>query len=363
MARRADNVFGLSFLDAITCGFGAVVLFFMVINASVGLRADRVTTDLRGEVELREIEVLEGYRNLVELRNSARELDQDSAEARGLSARLLEQIREIQQELATYDQSTLARIEHLERLKADLRSLEEDARRLSESGPVAEETGDDVRAFVGDGDRQYLTGFKVGGQRILILVDASGSMLGDTIVNILIRRNLPDEVKIQADKWQQAVRTVDWLTTQMPPESQFQIFTFNVAAAPVIAGSEGQWLDGSDRQVLDEAVAALKQVVPADGTSLVNALSAVRTLQPPPDNLILLVDGLPTQGESKPRGKTVSGTRRARLFERALRELPRGIPVNVILYPMEGDPAAAPAYWALALSTRGSFMSPAEDWP
>ncbi len=32
--RRSASVFSLSFLDAMTCGFGAVVLFFMIINAA-----------------------------------------------------------------------------------------------------------------------------------------------------------------------------------------------------------------------------------------------------------------------------------------------------------------------------------------
>ncbi len=35
MARREVNVFNLSFLDVMSCGLGAVILFFMVINAQV----------------------------------------------------------------------------------------------------------------------------------------------------------------------------------------------------------------------------------------------------------------------------------------------------------------------------------------
>ena len=38
------------------------------------------------------------------------------------------------------------------------------------------------------------------------------------------------------------------------------------------------------------------------------------------------------------------GKERLRLFDRALDELPRGVPVNVILFPMEGDPMAAPRF-------------------
>jgi len=340
-----------------------VVLFYMVINASVGLRAGRMTADLQGEVDRLEDEVLDEYKDLVELRNSLRELEERVVIARGLSARLLRSLEDTSAELATYDDTTLSRDEHINRLKADLKSLEEDARRLSAAAPSEETPGDRTRSFVGDGDRQYLTGLKVGGERIFILVDASASMLGDTIVNIIRRRNLPDDVKVRADKWQQAVSTVDWLTTQIPRTSRFQIYTLNETAGPVIPGTEGRWLDGSDREVLDEAVGRLRQVVPRDGTSLYHGLGALKAMVPPPDNLLLLVDGLPTIGKTPPRGATVSAKQRAKLFRRAVENLGRGIPVNVILFPMEGDPLAASSYWRLAIATRGSFMSPSEDWP
>ena len=44
-------------------------------------------------------------------------------------------------------------------------------------------------------------------------------------------------------------------------------------------------------------------------------------------------------------------------------ELPGGIPVNTILFPMEGDPAAALAFWQLTTKSRGSMISPSRDWP
>ena len=69
--RRRLNVFSLSFLDAMTCGFGAVVLFYMIVNASFGRVSGRMSADLQGEVNRLEEEVLEGYVKLVELRNSS----------------------------------------------------------------------------------------------------------------------------------------------------------------------------------------------------------------------------------------------------------------------------------------------------
>jgi hypothetical protein len=363
MARRRLNVFSLSFLDAMTCGFGAVVLFFMVINASVGLRAGKMTSDLQAEVDRLELEVLEGYKKLVEIRNSVRDVDDRAVTARGLATRLIEQIAALRVELATYEGETIAQKEHINRLKADLKSLEEAARRYSAAAPSEETPGDRLRAHIGDGDRQYLTGLKVGGERIFILVDASASMLGDTIVNIIRRRNLPDSVKIQADKWQQAVKTVDWVTTQIPRTSKFQIYTFNETAAPVTPGTETRWLDGGDREVLDGAVAALRGVVPDKGTNLQAGLAALKTMRPRPDNLILIVDGLPTQGAKPSRKRKVSGEDRLKLFKSAAEELTRSVPVNVVLLPMEGDPMAASAFWKLAIATGGSYMSPSKDWP
>jgi hypothetical protein len=79
--------------------------------------------------------------------------------------------------------------------------------------------------------------------------------------------------------------------------------------------------------------------------------------------LILLVDGLPTQGDEPVRKRTVSGDKRMKLFRKAVRQIPAGLPVNVVMFPMEGDPMAASAFWNLAVLTRGSYMSPAKDWP
>jgi hypothetical protein len=40
----------MSFLDAMTCGFGAVILFFMIISANVDLRSEEVLEDRSAEV-------------------------------------------------------------------------------------------------------------------------------------------------------------------------------------------------------------------------------------------------------------------------------------------------------------------------
>ncbi len=366
MARRKRqfNVFSLSFLDAMTCGFGAIVLFFMIINASMGMRSGHLTGDLRADVDEAQYRVFDARRNLVELRNVLESTDTELVDAQGLAARIISLIEQRRLELADMSDETLSREEHLEQLKADLKSLEEETRRLAASAEEVEDaSGDALRSFVGEGDRQYLTGLKIGGRRILILLDASASMLDETIVNVIRLRNMPDDEKIKAEKWQRAIRTIDWLSTQMPRDAKFQLYTFNETARPVIEGTDGEWLDAREVGLLNRAVSDLRDVVPGKGTSLLNAVRVIGTMDPRPDNVILITDGLPTMGDEPPARRTVSGNARSRLFARAKREVPRSLPVNVILFPMEGDPLAAAAYWKLARDTSGAFLSPTEDWP
>jgi hypothetical protein len=114
---------------------------------------------------------------------------------------------------------------------------------------------------------------------------------------------------------------------------------------------------------VDRTIDALREVIPGKGTSLYRAFMAIRDLEPRPDNIYLLTDGLPTQGKSKPFGNTVTGKQRMRYFDQAANELPKGIPVNTILFPMEGDPFAASAFWKLTIKSEGSMISPSKDWP
>ena len=77
----------------------------------------------------------------------------------------------------------------------------------------------------------------------------------------------------------------------------------------------------------------------------------------------IVTDGLPTQGRTRPQRNFVGVDQRTRLFEEARRTLPKDIPVDVILLPMQGDRPAAHRFWALARQTGGNFLVPGPDWP
>ena len=365
MARRKReiNVFNLAFLDVMSCGFGAVILVFLIINHSTERNKEEVNVDLLSEVARIEEQILEGDEYLVRVMNTVEILQQKNAATDGLANTVEQNLKRIRVELARLDDDTLAAENSINQLKSDLQAQDEERRRLEGGVEEGERKGDNVRSFTGEGNRQYLTGMQMGGKRVLILLDASASMLDETIVNVIRRRNMRTEQKLAARKWQRAIRTVDWLAAQIPPDSEFQIYTFNTAATPLIEGTRRRWLAAGDGADLNSAIERLRHVVPEKGTSLHAAFQVANSLSPRPDNVFLVVDGLPTQGENIKLQGVVTGRQRQRLFRRALAILPANIPVNIILFPMEGDPAAASEFWRLAQATSGSFLSPSRDWP
>jgi hypothetical protein len=365
MARKKFTVFSLSFLDVMSCGLGAVILFFMIVNAQVAVRSETANTILLAETTRIEEEVLDERKNLIRIRNSMTSKKEEQLSAEGEARRLQELLEIILEELAHYEDDTIANTESVEQLRADIERLETAKKRLTEkSADPSPDTGQRIRTYVGEGNRQYLTGMKMGGKRVLILVDASTSMLGRTYVNVVRFRHMKDAKKRKAPKWQQTLNTVDWLTTFMQPGTQFQIYAFNEEVNSVVDGTNGKWIDVTDGSELTTAVENLRELSPDKGTSLYKAFQAIKELDPKPDNIYLLTDGLPTQGKNVPsKPEKVKAERRMDFFNQAVKELPKRVPVNVVLFPMDGDPAAAGAFWQLAWSTGGSFLTPSRDWP
>ena len=358
---RRVNVFSLSFLDVMSCGFGAVVLIFLIINHDSYEDQEVVNSDLLAEIRLLDYQVQKGEKELFELIEN---LDDIKARIDSSDQKLASSTETLEKQLADLDQlkdSSVAQAESLKELTSDIESREEEVQRLQ--ALKAAHDGTQVRSFQGEGDRQYLTGMHVGGKNVVVAIDMSASMLDDTIVNVLRRRNMTDQQQRAAPKWQRAVRTVEWVASQLPLDSEFQVFAFSEETTSLIPDSEMDWIPMHDGTQLNEAIDKLRNQVPNGGTSLVKLMLAIRELSPIPDNVYLITDGLPTQGENKPRSATISANKRLDLFRDAINRLPKQIPVNVIMFPMEGDPQASAAFWNLARVTGGAFISPSWDWP
>ena len=365
MTRKKFNVFSLSFLDVMACGLGAIVLFYMIINAQVAARADLANEELLAETSLLEQEVFDGTKDLIRIRTSLDEERERKASAEDEADALQRTLERLLEDIERVEEAGLAQADSIEKLKSDIDRLEQAKEQMqAQASDPGDRSGRRLRSYIGEGNRQYLTGMKMGGRRVLILVDSSASMLGRSYVNIVRFRLMDDERKRQTPKWRQTVDTVDWLTTKLEPGTLFQIYRFNDEVTSVVPDAIGEWLKVLDGSGVDEAIQALRKVTPDRGSNLYRAFRAIREMEPLPDNIFLLTDGLPTQGSVVPgKPEMVKVRRRIDLFNKAIRELPGRVPVNVILFPMDGDPDAAAFYWKLAVDRRGSFMAPARDWP
>ena len=351
MAKKKRNIaFSLAFLDIMACGFGAVIVLFLILR---GNTLDIIQPDpkLLAEVDLLQVDIRNAEEEKIQLLNSLEKIQRDLLEANGRSKRVITDLEE--QENSIQEDPN-----NMDKLRQQVEQLEEETAQMEEI-----EFGDTVRKFSGDGVRQYLTGLKLGGERVLILVDGSASMLADTVVNALRRRNMDDDQKQQSVKWQWTMRTVEWLLAQLPPSSRYQVYIFNAEATPVSPDTDGIWLDAADSLALETSVRDLSNHVPNSGTSLVNAFSVLADFDDQPDNIFLLTDGLPTMGERAPKKLRVTPSQRRKYFNLALTKIPAGISVNTILFPFDGDPEAAALYWKLALDTDGAFIAPSRDWP
>ena len=359
--KRQVSPLSLAFLDVMFCGFGAVILLFLILDHADTLAAVKVDPSIASEVSLLEEEVLEGALNLERIRNTVADVSLEVVTAEGLAREIQEQFQTFLQELAALENSSTATVESIEKLRADVQALEEELLRLQAS--ALDQEGNSVRQFLGEGSRQYLTGLFLGGQRILILVDSSTSMLDETLVNIIRTRNMSDERKREAPKWQRVVKTVDWVSTQLPITSRYQLWQFSNTTETLLTGDKFTWQEVADRDGLNVGIEKVKELVPSNGTDLDQVFRAISSMDESPDNIFLITDGLPTLGGSGKTTGLITPKDRLELFEDAIKSLPNNVPVNIVLMPLEGDPSASAAYWQLAQLTRGSFITPSKDWP
>ena len=362
MARRRDNVMSsLAFLDVMSCGFGAVVLIFLIMNHATSKEGQIINQDLFAELRMLDYQVQQGEKDLAELLTSVedtrRKIESADKRLQANEEALDKQTDSVEQE----SEDASAKEETLAELQADVEAREQEVKRLR-AAEQANEGGRMLR-IEGEGNRQYLTGLRVGGRHIAVAIDGSASMLDESIVNVLRRRYQSDAQKRKAPKWDRAIRTVDWLAAQLPLDANFQIVTFNTQPSSLSSPGAMEWKPVGDGSDLRKSLERLRDYVPNEGTSLENLFVQLRGMTPMPDNVYLLTDSLPTQGAQKPRGATITGKDRLELFREARVKLPNNIPINVIMFPMEGDPFAAGAFWNLARSSGGAFLAPSKDWP
>lgn len=350
--RRDTEVFSLSFLDCICCGFGAVLLVFLLTVTSKSSVDKSVVDDVQAQ--------LATAKNHTE--DKKKELD-----------RLAKIIAAAQVELQDLQTKTVSDRQKIsDRRKELLLALQQAAlmkdavNRMLREKQAMPTTNDPAPIPIPEVDRrQYLTGVKLTGEFVVFLVRTSGSMLDETIDAAASRLEDSDDKKREAPKWQRVIHALEWFLATLDPETQhFQILFFNEETTPVLPTRGDEWFSTKDKAVVSEVLKRLHEVVPKGGANMERAFTAVRFLPRLPDSIVLITDGLPTKSDSLPIEGDVDEPTRIRFFDIAKTQLPPRIPVSTILFPLlTGDPGAPGMFWELANATRGALVSPSKSWP
>lgn len=352
--RKKAEGFSLAFLDIMSCGLGAVILVFMLVKQKIDetpVEIDNLKQDISQLEQARE----EADATLEQIRS---QLSSENARYQSLK----QQLAEKQATLNAQNQQMQRSESALEELKSSITSIEVPKQQadLIESPRINEEN--------------YLLGLKVQGPKIAILVDVSASMTHEKLIDIIRAKNSSPQTRQNAEKWQRTRRVVEWLLARLPQDSEIVVVAFS-EDAKVLGATKG-WQSASASQTVSSIIADLNQMVPEGATNLQKGLNTINSFSP--SNLYVVTDGLPTKGESQYRSlnpfsscssltgnaQTISGECRVKLFQQTINESgKRGMQVDVIMLPLEGDPDSVNQYWVWAATTGGLLISPASNWP
>jgi hypothetical protein len=159
--RREFEIFSMSFLDAICCGFGAMILLFLVIRVSEPQRLEEAARDLDGLIAQYEQELNEILGETERVRrqelNTTENLQVDRTRIEDLQA----QLERIRAQVFAVEDPTLETEQN--RLAAARQTLTEEMRRLLA----------DYRPPIED---YKVGGIPVDSEYIIFLIDTSGSM-------------------------------------------------------------------------------------------------------------------------------------------------------------------------------------------
>lgn len=353
---RRPEGFNLAFLDILACGLGAVVLILVLLKNQERLAGGELE-QVSGQVSSIEQEITTLSSEIERLKKAISESSIDRYRDSSNTALLISQLENAKA-------AVQRKAEELSKLQVAFDAVDKD---LAQKEVAIQKANSE---FNQERSQEFLIGLEVSGERIVIMIDSSASMLAETLLDITLLKAKGPVARQAAPKWNRAQNASAWLLDNLPKSSEFRFFHF----AEEVKEVTKSWTKSSASSAVVEAKSALQKIDPMGGTNIENAITRVLELRP--SSIYLITDGLPTIGKRSqqivPSGGCggingryrVSGECRSSLFS----DLERltgsfGGTLSVILLPLEGDPAAAPLYTRWALAHKGTLLSPSRGWP
>jgi hypothetical protein len=162
--RRGVDIFNLSFLDVVSCGFGAIILLLVIVKIAEPTVIKKLSVDLTSHVEALAAEA-------PELRTRAAALEQELEQKRAHLARTKQELARLAGELSSVrGQYATTKNEHAAQTIIE-NSLESARQSLTE----------EMRRLLGAGFRRSSADATIGGipvdsEYVIFIIDTSGSM-------------------------------------------------------------------------------------------------------------------------------------------------------------------------------------------
>lgn len=377
MARQRNTssvvTFGLSFLDVLCCGLGAAVLLLLILKR--GPADDSIPDDglLQSTIDELAVEVATKVETKTELEVQV-----------GITR------DEVTQTITDMTEATNVQSDERERLLSAVQQVNEDRseldgaqKRYAQAKAELEQKRIDAEAKKSQSGKRQVTGLFIRKDKVVIMLDASASMFSDNLVDIIRYRVSSPSVQMNAPKWVTAREAAKWAYRRIPDGADYAFLSYSEKPK----SEDGTLLTTSTKlswskkpQNVVPFNQNVDQVSPLGPTDLKSALGAVRRLVPKPNQVIVITDGLPTVPGNTPllrmggcpnfpkKGTTVYLSPRCRMSimndaRRFARATLQGVPIDVILLPLEGDSRAVHGYWLLSAESGGRLLSPASGWP
>ena len=332
--RREAQSSALSFMDCICCGFGAVLLLFILTAKA---------------------QITDSQEKAMQSVSAAETLEAAIRETKAKKLALTEEIEALDPQPDTKATSVAALAAEQERLA---KAVEDQAKALAALENKTEPTEQPAALDRPSADKSYLSGLRLRGPRAVILLESSGSMLAkDAKTAIQI---IQQGTGAKSKKWLRSKDAVRAVLAAIPKGTQVAIFAMAEETIALSGGTKNPYIDPYDNEALLSFLDRLEQLEASGGADLSKGLQAVSQLKQRASSLLLIGDGLPTA--PAPRSGSLTEADRVKLFNRAMANR-LNYPFNAILFPFSGDPAAAGLFWQLSGRTKGITLIPDNDWP
>jgi len=180
--RRSVDIFSMSFLDVVSCGFGAIILLLVIVKVAEPMVVEKISTDLSGLVQKRNVE-------LEEVRAESLALDRELQEDQAGLIEVRERLANLKAELLRMQRLQAGKSIALETKSIIERQLEEARQRLSE----------EQKRLLGASYRRPQADATIGGipvdsEYVIFIIDTSGSM--QRFAWPLVNRKVAEVLKI-----------------------------------------------------------------------------------------------------------------------------------------------------------------------